>query len=101
MRHTMVKEIRSFDDFCKLVKELNMKMDRAVVMLEDGQSVEVMPHKLEKACKLRFKTISEKDHVEAVRTMDKIQARLDETEPYYETVEDAMEYARRRGYAAH
>jgi hypothetical protein len=101
MRHTMVKEIRSFDDFCKLVKELNMKMDMAVVMLEDGQSVEVMPHKVKKAGELRFKTISEKDHVEAVRTMDKIQARLDETEPYCETVEDAMEYARRRGYAAH
>jgi hypothetical protein len=33
--------------------------------------------------------------VEAVMTMDKIQARLDRTKPYYNTVEEAMEYARR------
>jgi len=101
MRQSMVKQIKTFEDFCKLVKEVNIKMQRVIVALQDGQSVEIMPHKLEKAGELRFKRISEKDHVEAVRTMDKIQARLDETEPYYKTVEDAIEYARRRGYAAH
>ena len=101
MRQSMVKEIKTFEDFCKLAKEINIKMERAIVTLQDGQYVEIMPHKPEKAGELRFKRISEKDYVEAVRIMDKVQARLDETEPYYKTVEDAMEYARRRGYAAH
>jgi len=101
MRHSMVKEIKSFEDFCKLVREVNIKMERVIVTLQDGQCVEIIPRKQEIAGELTFKRTSEKDHVEAVRTMDKIQARLDETEPYYKTVEDAMDYARRRGYAAH
>lgn len=101
MRPSMVKEIKSFDDFCKLAKEVNIKMKRVTVTLQDGQCVEIMPGKQEKVRELTFKRTSEKDHVEAVRTIDKIQARLDQTAPYYKTVEDAMDYARRRGCAAH
>ena len=101
MRQSMVKEIKSFDDFCKLAKEVNIKMKRVTVTLQDGQCVEIMPGKQEKARELTFKRTSEKDHVEAVRTIDKIQARLDQTAPYFKTAEDAMDYARRRGCAAH
>jgi hypothetical protein len=101
MRQSMVKEIKSFDDFCKLAKEVNIKMKRVTVTLQDGQCVEIVPGKQEKARELTFKWTSEKDHVEAVRTIDKIQARLDQTAPYFKTVEDAMDYARRRGCAAH
>ena len=68
---------------------------KPIVRLEDAQCVEITPHKLEKAAKTGFKRISEEDHVEAVMTMDKIQARLDRTKPYDNTVEEAMEYARR------
>ena len=101
MRQSIVKEIKTFEDFCKLSKEINIKMERAIVTLQDGQYVEIRPHKPKKAGKFRFKRIPEKDYVKAVRIMDKVQARLDETEPYYKTLEDAMEYARRRGYAAY
>ena len=101
MRQSMVKEIKSFDDFCKLAKEVNIKMKRVTVTLQDGQCVEIVPGKQEKARELTFKWTSEKDHVEAVGTIDKIQARLDQTAPYFKTVEDAMDYARRRGCAAH
>jgi len=58
MRQSMVKQIKTFEDFCKLVKEVNIKMQRVIVALQDGQSVEIMPHKLEKAGELRFKRIS-------------------------------------------
>jgi len=101
MRQSMVKEIKSFDDFCKLAREVNIKMKRVTVTLQDGQCVEIMPGKQEKARELTFKRTSEKDHVEAVRTIDKIQARLDQTALYFKTVEDAMDYARRRGCDAH
>ena len=101
MGQSIVKEIRTFQDFCKLVKELDIKMERVIVRLQDGECVEIMARKREQAKKLRFKRIPEKDHMETGRTMDEIQARLDETEPYYKTVEEAMEYARRRGYSAH
>lgn len=101
MTQTMIKEIRNFDDFCKLVKEINAKMERVIVRLEDAQCIEITPYKLEKAGKMMFRSISEEDHVQAVVTMDKIQARLDRTKPHYNTVEEAMEHARRRGYSAH
>ncbi len=95
MTQTMIKEIRTFEDFCKLVKDINTKTERVIVRLEDAQCVEITPHKLEKAGKTGFKRISVKDHDEAVMTMDKIQARLDRTKSYYNTVEEAMEHARR------
>ncbi len=95
MTQTMIKEIRTFEDFCKLVKNVYKKTEGVIVRLEDAQCVEITPHKLEKAAKTGFKRISVEDHDEAVMTMDKIQARLDRTKPYYNTVEEAMEHARR------
>jgi hypothetical protein len=101
MTQTLVREIKTFEDFCELVKEVNTKLERVIVRLEDDQWVEITPHKLAKPGKTRFKRVAEEDHLEAVGTMEKIQARLDKTEPYYKTFEEAMEHARRRGYSAH